>query len=146
MTYYEILEVTENASEEVIKAAYKTQAAKYHPDNKKTGDEKKMQMLNIAYEILSDPDKRKQYDNTLHHNEKQKYEDDKNVNYKEKKSEDVDRSESNAEELSRKSNMQQEKTHSIYEKKLGIFFRFPILLFLACLPFPFSLISLLLDI
>ena len=41
MTYYEILEVTENASEEVIKAAYKTQAAKYHPDNKKTGDEKK---------------------------------------------------------------------------------------------------------
>ena len=64
--YYEILEVNENASKEVIDKAYKVLAKKYHPDlqeekNKKAAEEK-IKSLNEAYEILSNPEKRKSYD------------------------------------------------------------------------------------
>ena len=58
MNYYELLEITPNASNEVVKAAYKAQVAKYHPDNVETGDIEKMKEINIAYETLSDPEKR----------------------------------------------------------------------------------------
>jgi DnaJ-class molecular chaperone len=52
--------VSPYASQETIAAAYKSLAKKYHPDA--GGDTKKMVMINVAYEILSDPDKRKVYD------------------------------------------------------------------------------------
>jgi len=59
--YYEILQVSPNADEEVIQAAYKRLAFKWHPD-KRPGDQfasEKMKLLNTAYEVLSDPQKRK---------------------------------------------------------------------------------------
>ncbi|WP_281697425.1 J domain-containing protein [Acidaminococcus massiliensis] len=62
--YYEILEVHPKASSEIIKKAYFTLAKKYHPDiypDKKFAI-KKMAMLNEAYEVLSNPEKRKAYD------------------------------------------------------------------------------------
>ena len=64
--YYEILEVNEKASKEVIDKAYKVLAKKYHPDlqedkNKKNKKEK-IKTLNEAYEVLSNPEKRKAYD------------------------------------------------------------------------------------
>ena len=65
MTYYEILQVTENASDEVIKMAYKALAKKYHPDTfegNKAVAEEMMKKINQAYTILSDPIKRKEYD------------------------------------------------------------------------------------
>lgn len=65
MNYYELLEIAENASREVIKAAYKAQVAKYHPDNVKSGNLEKMQELNVAFEILSDPVRRKEYDKKI---------------------------------------------------------------------------------
>lgn len=61
--YYEILEVSRNASDEVIKTAYKSLVKKYHPDN--TGnieDDKKIIEIKEAYEVLSDPVRRKAYD------------------------------------------------------------------------------------
>ena len=58
MNYYEILEISKSATLEVIKAAYKAQISKYHPDNLETGDLKKAQQINEAYEVLSDPVKR----------------------------------------------------------------------------------------
>lgn len=65
MTYYEVLEVSENASEEVIKMAYKALCRKYHPDVY-NGDEKfandMMSLINEAYGVLSDPEKRSSYD------------------------------------------------------------------------------------
>lgn len=69
-TLYEILEVSENASKEVIEKAYKTLAKKYHPDLQKdeyskNNAEKNMKKINEAYEILSNTDKRKEYDNEL---------------------------------------------------------------------------------
>ena len=72
MTYYEILQVTENASNEVIKMAYKALAKKYHPDTfegNKAVAEEMMKKINQAYTILSDPIKRKEYDASLQRNQ-----------------------------------------------------------------------------
>ncbi len=60
---YETLEVSENASEAEIKKAYRKLARKYHPDvNKEASAEEKFKEINSAYEILSDPQKKQQYD------------------------------------------------------------------------------------
>jgi molecular chaperone DnaJ len=62
--YYEILGVKKDASTEEIKRAYRRLARKYHPDLN-PGDrtaEKKFKEINEAYEILSDPKKRAEYD------------------------------------------------------------------------------------
>ncbi|MCD6550357.1 molecular chaperone DnaJ [bacterium] len=58
--YYKILGVSRNASQEEIKKAYRRLAHKYHPD--KGGDEKKFKEINEAYQVLSDKEKRAQYD------------------------------------------------------------------------------------
>lgn len=60
MDYYQILGVTNNASQDEIKKAFHKLAHKYHPD--KGGDEKKFKEINEAYQVLSDAQKRQQYD------------------------------------------------------------------------------------
>lgn len=65
INYYELLEIKENASPEVIKAAYKALAKKYHPDSFEGNSlerEKSMIQINEAYTVLSDEKKRKEYD------------------------------------------------------------------------------------
>jgi curved DNA-binding protein len=62
--YYEILGVTKTATEDQIKSAYRKLARKFHPDVN-PGDksaEEKFKEINEAYEVLSDADKRKRYD------------------------------------------------------------------------------------
>lgn len=75
--YYEILEVDKNASQEVIEKAYKTLAKKYHPDlqqgSKKQEYAEKMKIINEAYDVLSDKEKREQYNEVLINEESQKH-------------------------------------------------------------------------
>ena len=60
---YETLEVSQNASESEIKKAYRKLARKYHPDICKEAEcEEKFKEINAAYEILSDKEKKAQYD------------------------------------------------------------------------------------
>lgn len=60
---YDTLDVAQDASAEEIKKAYRRLARKYHPDvNKDSGAEEKFKEINAAYEILSDEEKRRQYD------------------------------------------------------------------------------------
>ena len=59
--YYQILGISRDASSEEIKKAYYKLAHQYHPD-KGTGDEKKFKEINEAYQVLSNKEKRAQYD------------------------------------------------------------------------------------
>lgn len=66
--YYKILEISGDASTEVIKAAYKAMSKKYHPDlyaGDKAQADAKMQDINEAYEVLSDSSLKAEYDKTL---------------------------------------------------------------------------------
>lgn len=60
--YYATLGVDKNASQDEIKSAFRKLAKKYHPDNKETGDEAKFKSIGEAYAVLSDENKRRQYD------------------------------------------------------------------------------------
>lgn len=62
--YYKLLGVSKNASEEEIKKAYRKLAMKYHPDHAKDDKsaEEKFKKISEAYAVLSDKEKRKQYD------------------------------------------------------------------------------------
>ena len=62
--YYKVLEVDKNATQEDIKKAYRKLARKHHPDLNPNDKEshKKFQQVNEANEVLSDPEKRKKYD------------------------------------------------------------------------------------
>ena len=66
--YYEVLGVEKNATDEDLKKAYRRLAKKYHPDTN-PGDkeaEEKFKEASEAYGVLSDPDKRKRYDQFGH--------------------------------------------------------------------------------
>ena len=61
--YYIILHVSPNASQNEIKTQFRKLAKKWHPDRKQSDDaEKKMSEINMAYEVLSNPKRRKMYD------------------------------------------------------------------------------------
>ncbi len=65
--YYEILGVNKNATDEEIKRAFRLKAKKYHPDiNKEPGAEEKFKEIGEAYSVLSDKNKRAQYDQFGH--------------------------------------------------------------------------------
>lgn len=77
LNYYDVLGVSQNADDFVIKAAYKALAQRYHPD-KFAGNsrdavdaETKMRQLNEAYQVLSDEVKRRNYDASLKQNQQQ---------------------------------------------------------------------------
>ena len=82
--HYKTLNLQRNASIKEIKIAYRRLARKYHPDRNSNVSDDIMKNINIAFEILSDPEKRKQHDKTLLDNFAKDY-DEANKNFKYKR-------------------------------------------------------------
>ena len=64
--YYEVLGISKNATKDEIKKAYKQLAKKYHPDINKENDGEKFKEISEAYAVLSDDNKKAQYDQYGH--------------------------------------------------------------------------------
>ena len=60
--HYETLQLSPSATLEVIERVYRVLAKRYHPDNQNTGDVVRFSDVQLAYEVLSDPPRRAQYD------------------------------------------------------------------------------------
>jgi curved DNA-binding protein len=60
--YYEFLQISPHADQETIHRVYRFLAARFHPDNAKSGDPHMFSMLSTIYEVLSDPARRAAYD------------------------------------------------------------------------------------
>jgi len=62
--YYEFLQISRNAEPATIHRVFQFLATRFHPDNAQTGDAEKFMLLKQAYEVLSNPARRAQYDAT----------------------------------------------------------------------------------
>jgi curved DNA-binding protein CbpA len=60
--YYEILQISPNADQETVRRIYKIHAQRFHPDNLESGNAETFKRIAEAYEVLSDPDRRAEYD------------------------------------------------------------------------------------
>jgi len=60
--YYEFLQISPNAEPDTIHRVYRFLAVRLHPDNSETGDPEKFFLLKQAYDVLSDPARRAEYD------------------------------------------------------------------------------------
>jgi curved DNA-binding protein len=64
--YYELLQISSNAEPETIHRVYRLLAQRLHPDNQESGNAERFRTLQDAYSVLSDPEKRAQYDLNYH--------------------------------------------------------------------------------
>jgi curved DNA-binding protein len=68
--YYETLQISPNAEPDTIHRVYRLLALRFHPDNGETGNPTCFRQLTEAYQVLSDPERRAQYD-VLHQQQRQ---------------------------------------------------------------------------
>src|ERR1044072_2869551 len=71
--YYEVLQVSDSAEPETINRVYRIFAQRYHPDNQETGNEARFSEIPDAYHVLSNPEKRAQYDATHQKRRKERW-------------------------------------------------------------------------
>jgi curved DNA-binding protein len=60
--YYELLQISPNADPDTVHRVFRLLAQRFHPDNQDTGDAPRFRQLHDAYTVLSDPERRAQYD------------------------------------------------------------------------------------
>ncbi len=60
--YYETLQISPNADQETVHRVYRVQAQRFHPDNQDSGNAEAFRLISNAYQTLSDPKKRAEYD------------------------------------------------------------------------------------
>ncbi|MGA9063651.1 MAG: J domain-containing protein [Terracidiphilus sp.] len=65
--YYEFLQISPNADADTIHRVYRFLAARLHPDNQQSGNAANFHLLKTAYDVLSDPERRSDYDATRNH-------------------------------------------------------------------------------
>lgn len=93
--YYKILGIMKKSSDKEIKNAYRRLARKYHPDRNSKVSDDIMKNINIAFEVLSDPEKRNQYDMT-NFDDLVENNDEKHNNYKGAKNVNINNSNSSS--------------------------------------------------
>lgn len=71
--YYEVLQVSDSAEPETVNRVYRMLAQRYHPDNRETGNDSRFREITEAYHILSNPEKRAQYDATYQKRRKERW-------------------------------------------------------------------------
>ncbi len=62
VNYYDLLQINPQAEIETVERVYRILAGRYHPDNQQTGDADRFLLLKEAFDVLSDPLKRREYD------------------------------------------------------------------------------------
>src|SRR5258708_1734609 len=60
--YYDVLQISATADPEMVHRVYRLLAQRFHPDNRETGDADHFLLIQEAYKILSDPERRAHYD------------------------------------------------------------------------------------
>jgi curved DNA-binding protein CbpA len=108
--YYKILGIMKKSSDKEIKNAYRRLARKYHPDRNPKVSDDIMKNINIAFEVLSDPEKRNQYDVT-NFDDLVENNDEKNNNYKWAKNANINSSNSSSSDYKTRS---ERESSSIY--------------------------------
>ena len=71
--YYEVLQVNDGAEPETVNRVYRMLAQRFHPDNRETGNESRFREITEAYHILSNPERRAQYDATYQKRRKERW-------------------------------------------------------------------------
>ena len=71
--YYEVLQVSDGAEPETVNRVYRMLAQRYHPDNRESGNESRFREITEAYHILSNPERRAQYDATYQKRRKERW-------------------------------------------------------------------------
>ena len=69
VNYYDLLQIHPRAEMETIHRVYRLFAARFHPDNRQTGDAERFRIIREAYDILSNPESRAEYDQQLAENQ-----------------------------------------------------------------------------
>jgi curved DNA-binding protein len=71
--FYELLQISPNAEPETIHRVYRLLAQRLHPDNKESGNAERFRVLHDAYAVLSDTERRAQYDVSYHSRRQQRW-------------------------------------------------------------------------
>lgn len=71
--YYEILQISPGAEPETVHRVYRLLAQRFHPDNQETGNDRRFRELTEAYHVVSDPEKRAEYDVAYQRQQQQRW-------------------------------------------------------------------------